>query len=173
VAFAVTFPSLTALLTDARLDASGDLIRARMADARSMAMEQGRAIRFGFLPGTGQFQIAADDNDALWSNVQESTPVEDDDHIRGVLLEEVLFSTDIGTLSNSAGGAPTSSGGWQTGGVFLANGEARPLTNPDGTTSDDLTFYFGKAGFAPMGIRLRGMTGMVRVFDPALEGDQP
>jgi len=90
----LAIPSLTGALSDARLDASADMIRARMADARSMAMEKGCAVRFGFAPGTGQFQIAADDS-TLWGTVQTSDPVEDDDHMRGELLQDVIFSTDI------------------------------------------------------------------------------
>src|SRR5881392_3491536 len=62
---ALAIPAIMGTFVDARLSGSGDLIRARMADARSMAMEQGRPFRFGFLPGTGKFQVAADDS-PLW-----------------------------------------------------------------------------------------------------------
>ena len=46
------------------------------------------------------------------------------------------------------------------------------MINPDGSTIDDVTFYFGKAGLSPLAVQLRGLTGAVRVYDPT-EGDQP
>ena len=167
---ALTIPSIMGMFADARVNGSADIIRARMADARSMAMEQGRPIRFGFVSGSGKFQIAADDS-PLWDTVQDSDPVEDDDHVRGELLLDVIFGTDMNSVSGSS--SPTPGGAWQLGGVFLPEGNARALVNPDGTTVDDVTFYFGKAGLSPMAVQLRGLTGAVRIFDPTAEGDPP
>jgi Tfp pilus assembly protein FimT len=165
----LAIPSLTGSLSDARLEASADMIRARMADARSMAMVQGRAVRFGFAPGTGKFQIAADDS-TLWGTVQTSDPVEDDDHVRGELLQDVIFSADIPSISNAT--SATASNNWQLGGIFLPDGTGRASVNPDGTTVDDVTFYFGKVGFTPMAVQFRGLTGAVRIFDPTADGEQ-
>lgn len=167
---ALTIPSIMGSFADARVNGSADIIRARMADARSMAMEQGRPFRFGFVSGSSKFQIAPDDS-RLWDTVQDSEPVEDDEHIRGELLQDVIFGTDMNSISGSD--TPTPGGTWQPGGVFLPEGTARAVVNPDGTTVDDVTFFFGKAGLSPMAVRLRGLTGAVRVFDPTAEGDQP
>jgi type II secretory pathway pseudopilin PulG len=166
----LAMPSLIGALSGARLEASADLIRARMADARSMALSQGHAVRFGFAPGSGHFQIAADDS-PLWGSVQTSGPVEDDDHVRGELLEDVIFGTDIGSISNATRATPASN--WQLGGIFLPDGTGRASVNPDGTTVDDVTFYFGKVGFSPMRVQFRGLTGSVRIDDPTAEGEQP
>ncbi len=163
---AMTLPSVDGLFLNARTDAAGDMIRARMADARSMAMEHGTAYRFGFVPGTGKFQIAADDS-PMWDSVQSSGHVEADDLIRGELPEDVVFGTKPGSVSAGGGGS------WQLGGVFLPTGEAHGPMNPDGTTADDVTFYFGTPGYAPQGVILHGLTGTVRVFDPTTDGDQP
>jgi type II secretory pathway pseudopilin PulG len=165
----LSFPYFLTLMADARIEAAGDMIRARMADARSMALEQGRPYRFGFLPGTGKFQVAPDDS-SDWDSVQDGED-ERDDLIRGQLPEGVIFVTDAGALRS--GSAPGQGNGWQLGGVFLPEGGARGATNSDGTSSDDVTFYFGQSGIAPMGMRLRGLTGTLRVFDPDTEGDQP
>jgi Tfp pilus assembly protein FimT len=167
---ALAMPSLIGVFADARLDASSDMIRARMADARSMAMAQGRTFRFGFVPGTGKFQIAADDS-PLWDTVQMSDPIEDDDHVRGELLQDVIFDTDANGIAGNSTPNPGST--WQLGGVFLSDGTGRAAVNPDGTTVDDVTFYFGKAGFSPMAVQFRGLTGNVRVFDPTADGEQP
>jgi Tfp pilus assembly protein FimT len=166
----LTLPSLTGVFADARLDASADMIRARMADARSMAMAQGRTFRFGFLPGSGKFQIAADDS-PLWDAVDTSGPAESDDHLRGELLQDVIFGTDANAFAGV--GTPNPGGAWQVGGIFISDGTGRASVNPDGTTVDDVTFFFGKAGFSPMAVQFRGLTGAVRIFDPTAEGEQP
>jgi hypothetical protein len=145
------------------------MIRARMADARSMAMEQGKPFRFGFMPGTGRFQVAADDS-SLWSSTTSSGAVDSDEQICGELPAEMLFAANSTTISS---GNASAGGNWAMGGVFLPDGTARGDTNSDGTYSDDVTFYFGKSGIQPMAIRLRGLTGIVRVFDPAAEGNHP
>jgi len=168
---AITLPSIAGMFSDARIDAAGDMIRARMADARSMAMEHNKSYRFGFIPGTGKFQIAPDDSD-LWHGVQDSAPVETDEHVRGELPEEIVFATDPGALSDAGGSA--AAGSWHLGGVFHPDGTARGELNPDGTADDDVTFYFGKAGYSPRGVRMRGLTSIIRVFDPtADEGLHP
>jgi len=166
VVAALALPSFDSMFLDARTEGAGDMIRARMADARSMAMEHGTAYRFGFVPGTGKFQIAADDSPA-WDIVQSSGHVEAEDHIVGELPEDIVFGTHPSTLGAGGGGS------WELGGVFLPTGEARGAMNPDGTTTDDVTFYYGPSGYAPHGVRLHGMTGTVRIFDPSTDGDQP
>lgn len=156
----LTAPSLSGMLAGARVDAAGDMILARMADARSMAMEQGKTFRFGFVPGTGRFQIAADDSSVWNSAGSAGTHIDQEDQLANELPEGVVFTAD----PNSQVPA---SGSWQTGGVFLSDGTARGGINPDGTTIDDVTFYYGLSGATTMhGVRLRGMTGTVRLFDP-------
>jgi hypothetical protein len=166
---ALALPAINCLMVDSRVDAAGDMIRARMADARSMAMEQNRPYRFGFVPGTGKFQIAPDDADS-WNSVSDSGIVDKEDLLRGELPADVVFATDPSGLGD---GTPSPGSSWELGGVFLPSGEARGPLNPDGTSVDDVTFYFGKPGLAPHGVRLHGLTGIVRVFDPSAEGGQP
>ena len=166
---AIAIPSIVGRLSDARIDASGDLIRARLADARSMAVELGRPVRFGYVAGTGKFQIAPDD-DPAWDIVQSSDPIETGSLIRGELLADVLFASEMSSLSN--GGTPSAGTSWQTGGVFLPEGGARGAINPsDGSYSDDVVFYFGKAGLIPNAVEVRGLTGASRLFDPSAEGN--
>jgi prepilin-type N-terminal cleavage/methylation domain-containing protein len=167
---AITLPSLTGMLVDARVNAGGDMIRGRLADARSMAMELGRPVRFGFIPGTGKFQIAPDDSSA-WDTTTDSDPIEQDDLVRGELPEGVVFATDMNASNDS--GTPSPGSNWEFGGVLLPEGGGRGPINPDGTTNDNVTFYFGKAGLSPLAVRLSGLTGTARVFDPTADGEQP
>ena len=53
----------------------------------------------------------------------------------------------------------------------MPDGSARGDVNQDGTYADDVTFYFGRSGVAPMAVLVRGVTGLVRVFDPAPSGN--
>jgi Tfp pilus assembly protein FimT len=161
---AIAIPNIDALFSDARLDASADMIRARLADARSMAMEQNQPIRFGFVSGSGKFQIAPDASN-VWNSGATSGVVEEDDRMTGELLEGIVFGTDARSVSGASGSS--SSGTWQVGGVFLPDGSARGPVNPDGTSSDDVTFYYGTAGSSPMAVHLRGVTGTARIYDPS------
>ncbi len=128
-----------------------------MADARSMAMEQGKPFRFAYIPGTGQFQVAADDS-TVWQSgsTQGAIPIDALDHVTGTLPKGVTFS------SNGGFGAS----GWTAGGIFMPDGSAHGGNNADGTTIDDVTFEYTMAGRQPRGVRLRGLTGSVRLFDP-------
>jgi type II secretion system protein H len=166
---AIAIPSMLALMGDADVASSGDQIRARLADARSMAMETGKPVRFGFVPGTGKFQFAPDDSDA-WNTVPNVKRAEQDDLRIGELADEVLFSMEMNSFNGSG---PSSSGSWTSVFVFLPEGGGRTPFNPDGTSNDDVTFYYGRAGYSPMAVEIRGLTGAVRVFDPAPEGGVP
>jgi len=57
---AMAYPSIEAIYGGVRLTAASDLIRARWADARSHAAEDGRPYRFAVVPDTGRFRLAPD-----------------------------------------------------------------------------------------------------------------
>src|SRR4051794_15075176 len=56
---AMAYPSIEAMYGDVRLSAAADQVRARWADARTKAIEDGRPYRFATQPD-GQFRIAPD-----------------------------------------------------------------------------------------------------------------
>jgi|ERR1043166_1884891 prepilin-type N-terminal cleavage/methylation domain-containing protein len=151
-------------LSEGHIDASADIVRARLADARSMAIDLNKPVRFGYIPGTGRFQVAPDDDNVLW----DSTTVTGDNCIRGELLQDIVFGTDAASLQNSD--SASDGGAWKTGCVFLPEGGLRGPTNPDGTYSDDGKFYFGRPGTAPLVVELHGITGTVKIYDPGDEG---
>ena len=160
IAAAITIPGIQAMLADGRREAAGDQIRARLADARALAMAHGKPFRVGFVANAGHFQVAPDD-DPAWDAV-DPTPIDEDELIRGELPENVVFCLTESDLVGQAG-PPTAGGGWETAAVFL----------PDGSAEEDVTFFYGKAGYQPTGVRVRGLTGAVTVFDPAAEERRP
>jgi len=148
IAASISIPMYQSMIADMHVSAAADMVRARLADARSNAMEQCCAWRFSVLPNTGVFQLAPDDG-AAWTDVG-STPVDKDDQLRGDLPPDIIFGENASDVSNAKeGGAPGS--GWHTVCVFT----------PDGRAQDDATLYFGKTGTIPMRVRVRSVTGAV------------
>lgn len=161
-AAAMSVPVWQTMLTDARMTAAGDQVRARLADARSKAMEQGVPWKFAYIPGTGVYQLAPEDSQD-WSST-DTTPTRTDVLIRDELPKDVVFGMNQSDIQNaSEGGSSAGGAGWQTIGVYLYAGDAR----------DDVTTYFGKPGLMPMRVRLRGMTGVVTIEVPREVKDQP
>jgi len=147
---ALTIPLAQTMIVDARMSAAGDMVRARIADARGYAMEQGRPWRIGYLPKSGVIQLAPDDAPD-WNN-EEKDPVKKANLMRDHLPKDVVFTTNENAPS-SLQGAGSGGSKWETLGVYLADGSAR----------DDATVYFGPPGLAPMRVRVRGLTGSVSV----------
>src|SRR5262245_53713003 len=94
IAAALSVPFIDAMMTDGRLKASRDLVRARWADIRGRAMKEGRPYKFSTIAGTGKFKIEPEDN----------SPADDSEEppliIAGELEDKVLFAN---AGSNEAG----------------------------------------------------------------------
>lgn len=168
---AVTVPSLETMYGDVKLTAATDLIRARWADARTQAIEEGRAYRFAIMAGQGNFRIAPDLGD-YWNggggggDATQGLVVEDE------LPEGITFSDSAsagsGTVANAnpagsdmavalqtqaqnAGASGADSGGWVRVATFL----------PDGSTHDDVTITLTAPNARPVRLQLRALTGTV------------
>ena len=154
-AAALTVPAMKAMLVDARISASGDVVRARMADTRGKAMEDGRPWKLGFIANSGVFQLAPEGS-GVWGGADKD-PVMQDDLIRDELPKDIIFALNAGDIS---GNVPSSSSTytWETIGVYL----------PDGSARDDATIYFGHQGIAPLRMVLRGLTGAVAIEVPTV-----
>jgi prepilin-type N-terminal cleavage/methylation domain-containing protein len=148
---AIAFPSIETMYGDVRLNAAADQIRARWADARTQAIEEGRPYRFA-VQTDGRFRVAPDTAE-FWGGGgtgDSSTPNDTDMpplDVEESLPKGVKFS-DNG-LSNS--GDPGDSGGWTTVVRFL----------PDGSASTDVEIVFESDGCRPLQLKLRGLTGAV------------
>ena len=169
---AIAVPSMESMYGSVKVTAATDLIRARWADARARAIEEGRAYRFAVMPGQGNFRIAPDTGD-YWSGGNGSG-----DTTQGLVIEEELpegitFSDSTqspnvalanpanSTMSDMAlaqqmqaqnsGTSGNDSGGWTRVVTFL----------PDGSTHDDVTITLNAPNARPVQLQLRALTGSV------------
>jgi type II secretory pathway pseudopilin PulG len=157
---AITLPFMQSMLADTRVTAAGDQVRARLAETRALAMEEGKPFRFAFQAYTGYYQIAPE-GDPAWDTVATAT-VDLDDLVRGSLPQDVIFCLKDTDLAGATGNPSGGGGTWEDGVVYL----------PDGSARDDAAVLFGKAGIPPLELRVRGLTGAVRLLDTSRPEDQ-
>lgn len=141
---AITVPNIDNVYSDVRLSAASDLVRARWAEARSRAVDDGIAYRFAVTPDTGNFRIepdATDDRDPV-----EGTPAPM--VINDQLPGKVVFAPGGG---GGDAAASESTDGMETVAVFL----------PDGTAQADVEVVFMSGGTRGLVLRLRALTGAV------------
>jgi type II secretion system protein H len=139
---ALAVPLIGTMYGDKKLTAAADMVRARWADARSRAAEEGRPYRFEVTPGTGKFRLVPHDD----QTGGDATTSDDAPPIEGELPGEVKFSTE-GLTSGSSGSTDSSSNGI----VF----------RPNGTADADSTITFTAPGSRPLVLTLRATTGCV------------
>jgi prepilin-type N-terminal cleavage/methylation domain-containing protein len=152
---AVSVPVIQSMLVDARMTAAGDMVRARLADTRAKAMDEGRSWRLGFLPGSSTFQLAPDDS-TEWDTTSQDT-IRLQDLIRDELPRDIVLALNQADIEGASGTAAPA-GKWETVAVYKW----------DGSAMDDTTTYFGKAGMTPMRVNVRSLTGAVSIEVPML-----
>lgn len=160
IASALAVPAIDALMTDGRVKAARDMVRARWADIRGRAMQEGRPYKFSIMDQTGKFKIEPEDSNAP-SDTDDSPLI-----LEGELPQDVLFSKSAGGTGASGAGAsgmPPGSSDYETLAVYLA----------DGTARDDVQVMFGKAGDRLIGLKLRALTGAVTMIDQQPQDKQP
>jgi prepilin-type N-terminal cleavage/methylation domain-containing protein len=139
---AMAYPVIDSMQAGPRLTAATDLIRTKLNDCRTHAIEDRRPYRFAVRDGTGDFKIAPDTID-FWDDGLGGPSADLDDSawvIESSLPERVAFSV------------PNSSGSdWRTLVTFLA----------DGTAKDDVEVTLQTRGAPATTIRLRATTGSV------------
>jgi len=153
ISAAIAVPSVRSMFGNSRQVAAADMIKARWADARSFAREQGKPYRFALVDGTGAFRVAPDSSE-FWDGAPGATPEANTDGqqcsvIDGSLPREVKFSS-AGNDAQSTQAAPQDGGAWANAIVFL----------PDGTARQDATVAFVETGNTrPLYLKLHGNTG--------------
>lgn len=160
LAATLTLPLIEPMLGQNRLVASRDLVRARWAEMRARAMEEGRAYRFAVTENTGRFRIAPDE-EAYWSGSGGQEGEERPLILEGELPEGVLFATSDAAIVDE-NNVPSPGADW---GLVVA------IYRGDGTARDDAEIWFGKAGAMPLGLRLRGLTGAVSAIERPPAGE--
>jgi Tfp pilus assembly protein FimT len=143
---ALAFPVVESLQANPRLNAAGDVIRSRLAQARSHAIEEGQSYRFAVKDQSGAFRIAPDTpeywDDSTGSAVARVGQEEADWVVEEALPEKVSFQ-----VKTDQGG----SGDWRTVVTFL----------PDGRASDNAEICYQTHGAQPATLRLQAATGAV------------
>jgi prepilin-type N-terminal cleavage/methylation domain-containing protein len=144
VAGALSIPAIEAMMADARVKGARDMVRAKWADIRARAIDEGRPYKFSIIGGSGLYKLEPVD-------INEPSDTGGDPLIFvGELPPGVLFASDQGVVGSGGGG-----GDYETWVTFL----------PDGTAREDKELYFGKEGIRPIGLRVRALTGAVMSFD--------
>lgn len=74
IAAAITVPYVDSIFRESKPRAAADAFRAALLQARTAAMEEGRAYRVGVVPGEGAYRVAPDD-DSFWTGAGTGSPV--------------------------------------------------------------------------------------------------
>ncbi|HXG13173.1 MAG TPA: hypothetical protein VNK04_25675 [Gemmataceae bacterium] len=158
---AITIPSLDAMYADYKVMAAVDTVRARWAEARSRAVDEGRPYRFAVVRGKGNFRIAPDSAEH-WSGGGSA-----ESSAAGLVIEDALprgirFSFGEGgeEFSSNTVLAPAelSSASWTDVVTFLPDGTALAL---DGNDREEVRITFEARNAAPVLLTLRTLTGTV------------
>lgn len=157
---AIAVPAMQSMLSDAGVSAAGDRIRGRLADTRAYTMAQGRSWKLAFIANTGVYQLAPEDS-VEWENVTKELDVKPD-LIRDGLPQGIVFAVNQGDILSNDKALPDGSA-WETLAVY----------SPDGSAHDDVTVYYGRPGFGPNRVVLRGLTGTVSMETFNLKADPP
>ena len=163
---AMAYPSIEAMYADARLTAAADQIRARWADARTKAIEEGRPYRFA-VQQDGRFRIAPDAADFWNGGGGDAANSDTNDPDTPPLVVEEALPKGVNFADGGITGSDNSGGGdggpWQTVVTF----------QPDGTASQDVEVIFQADGTRPLQLKLRALTGSVTVQALSPDGRQP
>jgi Tfp pilus assembly protein FimT len=145
--------------SNTRQKAAADGIRARMADARAKAMEQGTWYRLAIHTDRTRIRLAPDGPD--FASLPADNPpsldsrVTEDQFEQGVTAE-VIFDSDDQQHQDSAG--------W----ITIAT------VGPEGICKEDGALVRVKEkNFTPIDVRVRGVIGSARIVRPQQNGGRP
>lgn len=168
---AISYPSIDAMYGSYRVEAAADQVRAAWAQARTHAMNEGRAYRFNIVPNKGNFRVAPDGNE-YWSGRGE-VPTDADPDNPALVLEDSLpkgirFTTPDSPQATDDGAETSLPRGEVDQGMWSNNAI---VFLPNGTVQDDASLWFHAQGARPVGLRLRALTGSVTTISPRTEGE--
>jgi type II secretory pathway pseudopilin PulG len=146
---AVALPSVSALWGNARQKAAADTIRARLADARGRAMEHGTPFRLAVSSDGTRLRLAPDVPEFA------SLPAADPPSGASRVSEDRLEKVTAEILPDPDSPPPPADGEWVTAVTFLPDGTAR---------EDNVVIAVRERDFPPIHVRVRGVTGSVRVI---------
>jgi len=169
---AVAMPLVSNSLAWARLENSGELVRAAWGKARLAAMQAGEPYVFRYEPKGSRYQIVllsaitaedADDVNSLPPLDEDDAEYAEADMLRlqkSRLATDIVFADgNVAAVPQLAGAAAAIQGGWSQPIVFY----------PDGTTSDAVVLI-ANASDESIRVTLRGLTGISRASEVGSEG---
>ena len=146
---ALTFPLARHLMADTRVTAASDMVRARWADTRVRALNEGRPYVFEVMQNSGKFKVRPADNG--------------DGHVyEGELPQNILFQFGNTGSSNSPSDSYTPVV------TFQADGSAET-----GTDDDPMVTFGDPEGGRQVALRLRRSTGTVTSEETSSTGNRP
>jgi prepilin-type N-terminal cleavage/methylation domain-containing protein len=146
---ALTLPSFEALYGNSKQRAAVDLVRTRIANARTRAMETGAPQRLAISTDGTRIRLAPDGpNFADLPAAEFSTS-------NAKVNEDSLDKATAGLSVDEGTPAPNGDGNWQTIATF----------KPDGTCKEDNAIVeIRQDGYPPIRIQIRGVTGTSRIL---------
>jgi hypothetical protein len=161
---AVAWPSLEGWLQAHRLQQGVDLVREHWINGRTLAMNEGRPYRFGFVLNGNQFRLAPDDLEN-WPELAAMTAGPRNSSYGfgpGTVVEEVLVDGVIfWDWEGAQTGIGDEMGGWSPQSiVFWPDGTAR-LAGPDGQERTEAIVMMKDRSGRAKGLHIRGITGVV------------
>lgn len=146
---AATLPSFSALKGNARQKAAADIVRARLADARAKAMEDGVPYRLAFHQEGNRVRVAPDGPEFA------SRPADNPGSFASRATEDTLEEATVHVSLDSEDAVPEVDGGWTTVVTVL----------PDGTCREaSVIIEVREKEYPPIRIHVRGVTGGSKVL---------
>jgi prepilin-type N-terminal cleavage/methylation domain-containing protein len=144
---AMVVPTLSNTERDLPIKSAGDTFRARLAEARGLAIENGQPIRFSLSPDGRKIRYAVD-NDQFGAT--------GDDNLGDELTLPKTVSARI--INDDSGEATIDAAGWTRVATFL----------PDGTCRETVVeVELNQPNTYSLVVRLRGLTGNVTIIKRA------
>jgi prepilin-type N-terminal cleavage/methylation domain-containing protein len=156
---AIAYPSIEGMYGYYKLQAAADTVRGHWAEARTRAMEEGRAYRFAVIWGKGNFRVAPDGadfwsgNDAAAADSSGQPPLMVSDALpKGIPFRRLDTPRGDGAADTVLPTDSVDPGQWSTVAIFL----------PDGTAREDVDVVLDN-GARVFVVKLRALTGGVSV----------
>lgn len=144
---AVAIPALNSFYGNNRQKAAADIVRARMADARSRALRDGIPYRMAMSQDGTKVRVAPDGPDFETASPEPSSTPE------SKVTEDLLDKATAEVQDMGANPMDMSSAAWMTVATF----------QPDGTCREDNAVVNVREGsYPPIQIQLRGVTGATK-----------
>ena len=159
----IVIPSISGVYGNTRQKVAADVLRARLSDARALAMETGVPYRIAISGDNTKIRVAPDGLE--FASMSASTQASAQAKAIETTLEKATAEREIDPDEPPAA---ADSDGWQTIATFL----------PDGTCKEDIvTVRLLEGQFPPLRIQVRGVTGGSRTLpqttQPTTQGAGP